>query len=524
MQTEFAAPPLQTHFSSEGQTLFSALRHAISSQQGNGIESGFSDTTGFVSRRDLVKRAVGAARLAGQLSQPGQTIALLLPNVAGTIAALVGIGASGRIPALLNYSAGPEVMRAACQVAQACCVLTSRAFVEKAHLQAALEAMPVPVFYVEDLRTSLSLVDKLWIAAALIRPDWFLPSIQSDQTAVILFTSGSEGAPKAVALSHRSLLANVDQILNALSLSARHVIFNALPVFHCFGLTAGALLPLFLGMRSVLYVSPLHYKEIPKLIGEHQATILFGTSSFLAQYAAHAQPSDLQSLQLVVAGAERLTDEVRQTWRDRFGLEIYEGYGCTETAPVLAVNLPGANKPGSVGRLLAGLEARLVEAVGLDHQRSLHVRGPNLMLGYLDEQGRAAMPETALGPDWYDTGDIVRIDEDGFVFIEGRAKRFAKVAGESVSLAWTERLAGRAYPDAQHAASRAPDAHRGEKIVLFTTQADAHREDLIAAAHAEGLPEIALPREIRVLPELPLLGTGKVDHQALQRMATELND
>ena len=524
MQTEFSAPPLKTHFSSEDRTLFSALRHAISSQRGSSIQPGFVDTTGFVSRQDLVKRAIGAARLAGRLSQPGQTIALLLPNVAGTIAALIGIGASGRTPALLNYSAGPEVMRAACQVAQACCVLTSRAFVEKAHLQPALEALPVPVFYVEDLRSSLGLADKLWIAATLLRPGSFLPSVEAEQTAVILFTSGSEGAPKAVALSHHALLSNVDQILNALSLDARHVTFNALPVFHCFGLTAGALLPLFLGMRSVLYVSPLHYKEIPKLIGEHQATILFGTSSFLAQYAAHAQPSDLQSLELVVAGAERLTDEVRQTWQDRFGLEIYEGYGCTETSPVLAVNLPGANKPGSVGRLLAGLEARLVEAEGLSGQRSLHVRGPNLMSGYLDDQARARMPQTLLGSDWYDTGDIVRIDEDGFVFIEGRAKRFAKVAGESVSLAWTERLAGRAYPHAQHAASRAPDVHRGERIVLFTTQTDAHRENLIAAAHAEGLPEIALPRDIRVVSELPLLGTGKVDHQALQRMAAELNE
>jgi acyl-[acyl-carrier-protein]-phospholipid O-acyltransferase/long-chain-fatty-acid--[acyl-carrier-protein] ligase len=177
-----------------------------------------------------------------------------------------------------------------------------------------------------------------------------------------------------------------------------------------------------------------------------------------------------------------------------------------------------------VGRLLPGIEARLVEAQDMSGQCSLHVRGPNLMTGYLDDQAVARMPATALGTDWYDTGDIVRIDDDGFVFIEGRAKRFAKVAGESVSLAWTERIAGRAYPDALHAAARAPDAQRGERIVLFTTQPDARREGLVAAAHAEGLPEIALPRQIQVVPELPLLGTGKVDHQALQRRAAQLND
>ncbi len=524
MQTDTKADYLHRHFSSPGQTLLSALRLAISSQRDGQFSAGFDDATGFVSRKDLVKRALGAARIAAQLSQSGQTIGLLLPNVAGAVAALLGIGAAGRVPALLNYSAGPEVMREACQVARVVCVLTSRAFVEKANLHASVQALPCPVFYVEDLRARLTIVDKLWVAAALLMPDRILPKVSSTSTAAILFTSGSEGNPKAVALSHQALLSNVDQILQALSLSPSHKIFNALPIFHCFGLTAGALLPLYVGMRSVLYVSPLHYKEIPKLIGEHRATILFGTSSFLAQYAAHAQAGDFESLELVVAGAERLTDEVRQVWRERFDLDIFEGYGCTETSPVLAVNLPHANRPGSVGRLLAGIEAQLVEAQDLNGQCSLHVRGPNLMSGYLDDQGVARMPATSVGSDWYDTGDIVRMDDDGFVFIEGRAKRFAKVAGESVSLAWTERIAGRAYPDALHAAARAPDAHRGEKIVLFTTQANAKREDLVAAAHAEGLPEIALPRLIQVVDELPLLGTGKVNHQTLQRTASSLND
>jgi len=519
MQTSVQARPLERHFSAPGQTLFSALRQAIAQQPALRGQAGFEDATGFVARPQLLKRALGAARIASQLTKPAESIGLLLPNVAGTLAALIGVGAIGRTPVLLNYSVGPEVVAEACQVARLSCVLTSRAFVEKAGLQALVAGLPVPVHTVEDLRERLGLVDKLWVAAALLMPDRFLPKIGSEQTAVVLLTSGSEGSPKAVALSHRALLSNVDQILTALSLSPNHVIFNALPVFHCFGLTAGGLLPLLVGMRSVLYVSPLHYKEIPKLIGRHQATILFGTSSFLAQYAAHAQPGDLRSLELVVAGAERLTEEVRETWRDRFGLEIYEGYGCTETAPVLAVNLPGANRPGSVGRLLAGLEARLVPHPELQGQTSLHVRGPNLMTGYLDAQGIAQLPPTSLTGEWYDTGDIVRLDEDGYVFIEGRAKRFAKVAGESVSLAWTERIAGRAYPDASHAATRAPDAHRGERIVLFTTQPGLQRESLVAAAHAEGLPEIALPREIRTLEALPLLGSGKVDHQALARLA-----
>lgn len=522
MQNNFQAKPLQRRFSGQGQTLIDAFRRTRRLAAGSGVQSGFDDATGFVSHRSLLQRAHGVARIVGRLSKPGQTIGLLLPNVAGTVAALLGIGAIGRIPALLNYSVGPDVLRKSCEISRVGMVMTSRAFVEKAGLQHLIEAIEPPIYFVEDLRGSMGIADKLWVLFSMLLPGVFFTPGKGSDTAVILFTSGSEGIPKAVALSHDALLSNVDQILNALDVGPRHVLFNALPVFHSFGLTAGALLPLFVGMRSVLYVSPLHFKEIPKLIAEHRATIVFGTSSFLAQYARHAEPNDFKTLEIVVAGAERLADEVREVWQRRFGLDIYEGYGCTETAPVLAVNLPNAQRAGSVGRLVAGLEAQLVEVPSMPGQFSLHVRGPNLMTGYLSERGQPERPSTSLGSDWYDTGDIVRIDEDGFIFIEGRAKRFAKIAGEGVSLAWTERIACRAYPEAEHAAARAPDAHRGERIILFTTHPNATREDLIRAAHLEGLPEIALPKAIEWLEELPLLGSGKVDHRTLAELASAL--
>lgn len=521
MKTYIPAPPLRVRFSKPQHTLLSALR---SGKRVQGVVSGFDDATGFVARTELIRRALGAARIACKLTQPGETIGLMLPNVAGGVAAVIGIGASGRVPAMLNYSAGLHVMREACAIARVRVVLTSKAFVEKAGLEAVVSGLDQPVLYVEDLRASLGMVDKLWVALGLIAPGAVLPQQSGESTAVVLFTSGSEGSPKAVALSHRALLSNVDQILNALDVSPTHVIFNALPIFHSFGLTAGALLPALLGMRSVLYVSPMHYKEIPKLIAQHRATIFFGTSSFFAQYAKYADPEDFQSLQYVVAGAERLTDEVREVWSEKFGIDILEGYGCTETAPVIAVNLPDRKRAGSVGQLVGGIEAKLVELPDLSGQASLHVRGPNVMQGYLNDAGVPQMPQTALGQDWYDTGDIVRIDDDDFIFIEGRAKRFAKIAGEGVSLAWTERIAGRAYPEAQHAAVRAPDAHRGEKIVLYTTQHNAEREAFIAAAHAEGLPEISLPREIVAVDELPLLGTGKVDYRTLTEEAVAVTN
>lgn len=503
-------------------TLFSALRQAAALYRGK--IGGVEDSTGQTSREDLFKRSIGAARIVSRLAAPGEAVGILLPNVAGTLAALIGCGAVGRVPAMLNYGAGSETINEACRAAQVRTVITSRAFVEKAGLGPVVGRIEADVQYIEDLREALGVSDRLWIAAALLAPHLVLPRGDREAPAVILFTSGSEGSPKGVVLSHRALLANIAQILSALEVGTEHAVFNALPVFHSFGLTAGALLPLLTGMRCILYVSPLHYRQIPGLIRDSRATILFGTNTFLRHYADHAAPGDFDSLRLVVAGAERLTDDIRQRWQRDFGIDILEGYGCTETAPVLAVNVPGANRPGTVGRLLRGIEGQAVPVEGIDHGGSLQVRGPNIMSGYLrvSSPGILEAPTTALGRGWYDTGDIVQIDADGFVRILGRAKRFAKVAGEMVSLALSEDLARHARPDHVHAAATAPDPQRGERIVLFTTAPDLHRHDLAEAAHALGIRELAIPRQLVPLESLPVLGTGKTDHQTLARMAAAL--
>ncbi|MBU3693791.1 MAG: AMP-binding protein [Rhodocyclaceae bacterium] len=500
-------------------TLFAALRQAVALYRGG--PGGIEESSGATRREDLLTRSLGAARIVAKLTAPGEAVGILLPNVAGTLAALIGAGAAGRVPAMLNYGAGAEAINDACRAARVRVIITSRAFVEKAGLQDCIDSLQATVHCIEDLRADLGVLDKLWIAAARLAPGLLLPRGDRDAPAVILFTSGSEGTPKGVVLSHRALLANIAQILTALEVGTEHAVFNALPVFHSFGLTAGVLLPLLTGMRCVLYVSPLHYKQIPGLIKQSRATILFGTSTFLRHYADHAAPGDLASLRLVVAGAERLTPEVRERWQRDFGIDILEGYGCTETAPVLAVNLPGANRPGSVGRLLAGIEGRAVPVEGIAQGGSLQVRGPNIMSGYLRASAPGVLepPATALGPGWYDTGDVVEIDAEGFVHIRGRAKRFAKVAGEMVSLALSEDLARHARPEHLHAASRAPDRQRGERIVLFTTAADLQRHDLAEAAHALGIRELAIPRQIITLESLPVLGTGKIDHQALGRLA-----
>lgn len=503
-------------------TLFVALRQAISLYEGG--PAAVEDIAGSVGHRDLLRKILGMARIATRLVRRDEVLGILLPNVAGTIAALIGTSAAGRVPAMLNYGAGADAIEESCRAARVGVIVSSRAFVEQAGLGPLVERLQVPVEYVEDLRTRIGFLDRLWIGLALTAPGLVLPRSHREALAVILFTSGSEGAPKGVALSHRALLANIAQILSALAPGREHAVFNALPVFHSFGLTAGALLPLLSGMRCVLYPSPLHYRQIPGRIRASKSTILFGTNTFLRHYAEHAAPGDLDSLRLVVAGAERLTDEVRERWRRDFGLDILEGYGCTETAPVLAVDLPGANRPGTVGKLLAGIEARVVPVDGIREGGSLHVRGPNLMTGYLRASAPGVLepPHTALGPGWYDTGDIVTIDGEGRVRICGRARRFAKVAGEMVSLALSEDLARHARPEHMHAASRAPDRERGERIVLFTTTTDLQRHDLALAAHQLGVRELAIPRQIVNLETLPLLPTGKTDHAELERLAASL--
>ncbi|MFZ4552968.1 MAG: AMP-binding protein [Burkholderiales bacterium] len=503
-------------------TLFAALRSAARRYRGN--PGGLEDTTGTFSREQLCLRAIGAARIASRLSAPNDAVGVLLPNVAGTLALVIGCSAVHRVPALLNYGAGADTLNEACRAARVRCIVTSRSFVDKAGLAPTIARLEAPVHYLEDERAALTLSDKAWIVAAGWLPRLFLPSGDRERPAVILFTSGSEGMPKGVVLSHRALLANVAQIVSMLALAPGHVVFNALPVFHSFGLTAGALLPLLTDMRGVLYLSPLHYKQIPSLIRKAKATILFGTNTFLAHYADHAAAGDLASLQLVVAGAERLTPELRARWQREFGIDILEGYGCTETAPVLAVNTPGHNRHGSVGRLLTGIESRVVAVSGIADGGSLQVRGANLMSGYLraSAPGMLEPPRTELGPGWYDTGDIVTLDADGYVFIRGRAKRFAKVAGEMVSLALSEDLARHAEPEHQHTAACAPDPERGERIVLFTTAVGLQRHQLAESAHALGIRELAIPRLIVHLDALPVLDTGKTDHQSLARLAREL--
>lgn len=507
------------------ETLFSALVAACERHGRRGAGQWEDMKPGLYSYGDVLKMTLALGRLACKVTQPEEHVGVLLPNMASTVSLLIGLSAFRRVPCMLNYTAGTEGMQAACEVARVRTVLTSRLFLKKANLEEAVAALHgVNLLYLEDMRGRFGLVDKLWLMGfALWFPRAAVPPGDAEAPAVVIFTSGSEGRPKGVVLSHRALLANVEQILAYLPIGREDKVFNCLPVFHSFGLTAGTLLPLVSGTKLVLYPSPLHFKEIPKLIGDRQATVLFGSSTFLGHYARHAEPEDLMSLRYVVAGAEKLAEPVRRTWREQFGVDILEGYGATETAPVLSVNRPDNNRPGTVGPLLPGIEARVVAVEGIERGGELHVRCRNLLSGYYlpDRPGVLAPPWSSLGEGWYNLGDVAEIDADGYLTILGRLKRFAKVAGEMVSLEVVEALARAASDEAMHAATCVPDPGRGECIVLFTTDATLSREQLAQVARAKQLPEIALPRRIRVVESLPVLGTGKINYPLLKSWAED---
>ncbi len=468
------------------------------------------------------------ARVIRQQSVSGENIGVLLPNVLATPVVFMALQYLGRIPAMLNYTAGGHALLQACRAGGLRRVYTSRKFVEAAKLEVTLATLQteVAVHFLEDLRAQVGWTDKL---LALLCAPWaqtiyelITPQRSPDRPAVILFTSGSEGAPKGVALSHANLLSNFAQVRCHIDFQHTDLMFSCLPLFHSFGLNAGFLMPLLGGSRIFLYPTPLHYRLIPELIYELGATILFSTNTFLKGYARNAHAYDMHTLRYVVAGAERLGEDTARTWNDKFGIRILQGYGVTEASPVVAVNTPLNNRPGTVGQLLPGMEYYLAPVPGIETGGRLVVRGPNTMLGYLLADRNDIVPvATDRGPGWHDTGDIVSVDGAGYITILGRAKRFAKIGGEMISLTAVEDLAQRVWPGKSHAALSLTDERKGEKIVLVTGHHTATRRELQEAARQLQYGELLLPRKLVLIDAMPVLSTGKTDYVTLQRLVQE---
>ncbi|MCV3765475.1 AMP-binding protein [Rhizobium sp. TRM95796] len=467
-------------------------------------------------RQALIGVRVLSRRFA-EFAPRGKPVGVMLPNSNGAVLTVLALASAGAPAAMLNYTAGAAAIASAASTAAIKTVLTSRAFIERAELEKQVERLiesGVRLVYLEDIQKEIGWWEKV-LGVAL----WRWPARRSEPTdvAIVLFTSGSEGAPKGVALSSINLLSNAAQADCRIDISQEDTLFNVLPLFHSFGLLGGMVLPLAYGVRLALYPSPLHYKIIPGVARKVRPTIMFGTDTFLMGYGRSAKEGDFESLRMIVAGAEPVRPETRRIFLDRFGVLILEGYGMTEASPVVAVNSTSFSKDGSVGRLLPGMDMTLEPVEGMEDGKRLSIAGPNVMMGYYLPEAPGVL--SPLHGKWHDTGDIVEIDARGFITIRGRAKRFAKIAGEMVSLGALEKLANQVWPEADHAAVALADPRRGEKLVLLTTHRPAGKSDLIAGARSLGLSELLIPDSIMEVEAIPRLGSGKTDYPEINRRA-----
>ena len=472
----------------------------------------------------LITQTIAIGNRLKSITATDEKVGVFLPNTSKTLLVVLGLQLHQRIPAMLNFSTGSKGMLSACRTAQVNTVLTSRKFIELGKFEADAEALAkhINLVYLEDLATQISALDKLTALIQSKTTRFWYQDIHFDTPAVVLFTSGSEGEPKGVVLSHANLLANQNQLRARINFNSQDVVLNFLPMFHSFGFSIGTMLPVLNGMKTFFYPSPLHFAAIPEVAYDVAATILFGTNTFLASYAKKAHAYDFYKTRYVVAGAEKLHDSTRDLWMDKFGIRILEGYGATETAPVASVNTPMDFKAGTVGRLMPTMQYQLETIEGIENAGKLHLYGPNIMQGYLlpDSAGKMIPTESIYGKGWYDTGDIVHIDGDGFVSIRGRSKRFAKVGGEMVSLTAVEQLAINVWPEAQHAATNLPDPKKGEQIILLTTEKSATMKYLTTASI--GVTSINLPKKIIVVENIPVLATGKLNYPEINNLAKHL--
>ncbi|WP_038539604.1 acyl-[ACP]--phospholipid O-acyltransferase [endosymbiont of Acanthamoeba sp. UWC8] len=516
------------------QTLFESFVHAKEQFGGNTTIIQDANKNSLTYNKICAGSFILGKRIAARTNYRDY-VGFLLPNAAGTVVAFFATILYGRVPAMLNFSTGLKNLISSCKTAKIKIIYTSRVFIEKASLEHMIEEInqhDIEIVYLEDLRKEIKFYNKFKGILKSLFPLYYyqhyftkkkykkLP--HANDPAVVLFTSGSEGLPKGVVLSHSNIIANLKQLSSRIDFTSSDKLFSALPIFHSFGLTAGMILPLLYGISTYFYPSPLHYRIIPEMVYGVNATFFFATDTFLAGYAKYAHPYDFFSIRYVFAGAEKLKEETRKIWQEKFGIRVLEGYGATETAPAISVNSPMHYKPGTVGRILPNINYKLEAVEGINEGGKLIVNGPNVMLGYLrpekpgiiQKPAHVTQDETYEG--WYDTGDIVSVDEDKYITILGRAKRFAKIGGEMVSLAAIEEAVTKLWPENLHGTLSVDDPKKGESIILFTDKEGAAKEDIIRFLNKEGYSELYIPKSVIYIEEMPLLGAGKIDYMSLK--------
>lgn len=489
----------------------------------NGGRQALSDSTGtnFTYRKSLVGAFTLGRCLSLMMKESGGSIGVLLPNLSVTAILFMGLQIFRKVPAFLNYSSGPAAVRQALDLADIDIIVTSRQFLERIHLSTDVFG-PRRVLFLEDIRQNIGLRQKGLAIYSAFFPGAFrrMAPQEEKETACILFTSGSEGVPKGVPLTHENIITNVYQGLSRVDVTKDDHFLNVLPIFHSFGLTVGTIIPLFAGARTFFHVSPLHYRIVPELAYANECTILLATNTFLAGYARRGNPYDFRSMRYIFCGGEALSESVFENYAKTFGIRVMSGYGATECSPIISMNSAVQHRFGTVGSILPGIEHKLVPAEGIYGKEGkvgrLFVRGKNVMRGYL-KNDRANHKYLVEDKGWYDTGDIVEVTEDGFLRIVGRLRRFAKISGEMVSLAAVEDALIRELGSRKDIAVVAiKDPVKGERLVLITNNPQLGTKEVRSLLRGQGFSDLAVPSDVRFSKEIPKLGTGKIDYVALR--------
>ena len=473
------------------------------------------------SYRDIVIKSFVLGKYLKRRTEPEEHVGLFLPNSVAALCSFFGLTAYDRIPVMLNFSVGAQNMVSMCKTAQVRIVVTSIAFVKTAKMEDAVKMMEeagVKIIYLEKAAKEIGLWDKI---NAYLRYKIKRGPIKKggNRKAVILFTSGSEGTPKAVVLSHANIISNIKQMSAIETINVTDTVFNALPMFHSFGLVVGTLFPLFEGSKLFLYPSPLHYRVVAEIVYEIGASIMFGTDTFFRGYGRIAHPFDFHNIRFMFGGAEAVKPDTRNIWMERLGIRVLEAYGATECSPVVSANNRIFNRFGSIGKLLPAIEYKIEPVPGIEKGGELVVRGPNIMMGYILPDNPGVLVPLEGG--WYHTGDVVEIDEIGFVYIRDRIKRFAKIGGEMVSLNAVHEMVCKAYEtdgEFQYGVVAIPHESKGEQIVLATNNRNVSQDGLHAYIRANAMSELFLPRIILYMEKLPVFATGKADNVTLKKI------
>ena len=480
------------------------------------------------SYKDVMIASYVLGRFFNKMSKHQEPLGIMLPNSVAAICTFFGLNAYGQVPVMINFSAGVQNIVSCAKTVQMNKIITSKLFVKKAGLESVVEALKnegCEIFYLEECAKKISIWAKI-LGVLQYKVKYVPYKANPADRAVILFTSGSEGAPKAVVLTHANVISNVWQIATFETLNITDVVMNSMPIFHSFGLVLGTLYAMYQGAKVFLYPSPLHFRVITDLLYELSATVMIGTDTFFRSYAKISHPLDFGSLRLCYAGAEGVKLDTRNIMNERLGARLMEAYGTTECSPAVAGNNMVFNKFGTIGKLCPGMQCRLEKVDGIEKGGELVVKGPNVMAGYImaDNPGVLVPPEDG----WYHTGDIVEMDEIGFITIKDRIKRFAKIGGEMVSLRAVENMICKAYEGKDEfccGVVAIPHENKGEQIVVATNEPSLTIEMLREFIKANGYPELYLPRIILHKDKIPTFATGKIDNVTLKKeVLAELNE